>query len=307
MVQDLELACAAQAGDQDALAVLISQHMAGLRAVAIAILGYGDEADDAVQDAILIALSKFSQLRDVSAADAWLRAVVRNASRRRLLARRTIPVADMTEFVTGGELGPDKIMERAETADWVQHAVATLPIPIREMVVLRYFTAFSSYAQIAELCGVPISTVRKGLWGGRQALERALRTTTEAAYAGGAAAAEATRSEARATVEAILRADDEFERMVHDRFDPAALISVSGNRLGGPAAMIDLFCRMLTADVRLRYRDASASSGIMVWETEFINPPHDPDHCPPAMAWLFRVDDGRVRTLRLSYRHVELS
>ena len=30
-----------------------------------------------------------------------------------------------------------------------------------------------------------------------------------------------------------------------------------------------------------------------------VNPPDAPDHCPPAVAWLMSMKDGRVHQLRL--------
>jgi len=71
----IELARAAQSGDDAAFVLLIEEHMAGMRAVAIALLGYVDEADDVVQDAVLTALRRLPELRDPAAAGPWLRRV----------------------------------------------------------------------------------------------------------------------------------------------------------------------------------------------------------------------------------------
>ena len=43
-----------------------------MRAVAVALLGYGDAAEDAVQDAVLLALGHGHDLRDPYATGAWL-------------------------------------------------------------------------------------------------------------------------------------------------------------------------------------------------------------------------------------------
>ncbi len=48
---DEDLVPAAQLGDMTAFAVLVDRHRAGMRAAAIAVLGYGDDAEDVVQDA----------------------------------------------------------------------------------------------------------------------------------------------------------------------------------------------------------------------------------------------------------------
>ncbi len=79
--EDARLTRAAQAGDIAALGLLLEQHRAGMRAVALSILGPGPDADDAVQDATLIALCRIGDVRDPEAVGAWLRMIVRNQCR----------------------------------------------------------------------------------------------------------------------------------------------------------------------------------------------------------------------------------
>ena len=54
---DADLVVAAQHGDVEALGLLLARHKPTMRAVALSVLGYGPEAEDAVQDAALVALS----------------------------------------------------------------------------------------------------------------------------------------------------------------------------------------------------------------------------------------------------------
>ena len=105
----IELARAAQSGDDAAFVLLIEEHMAGMRAVAIALLGYVDEADDVVQDAVLTALRRLPELRDPAAAGPWLRAVVRNNCRMLLRSRRAVPVAEPEPLLPADAApGPDE-------------------------------------------------------------------------------------------------------------------------------------------------------------------------------------------------------
>jgi Sigma-70 region 2 len=53
---DAELARAAQGGDATSLGILLERHRAPLYAVALRMLGHGPHAEDAIQDAFLIAL-----------------------------------------------------------------------------------------------------------------------------------------------------------------------------------------------------------------------------------------------------------
>ncbi|HEV7973883.1 sigma-70 family RNA polymerase sigma factor [Amycolatopsis sp.] len=66
-----------------ALGLLLARHRPGMRAVALSLLGHGHDADDAVQDASLVALLRIGDVRDPAAVGPWLRMIVRNACRTR--------------------------------------------------------------------------------------------------------------------------------------------------------------------------------------------------------------------------------
>ncbi|MGH1553031.1 RNA polymerase sigma factor [Streptomyces sp. L7] len=65
---DEELTRRAQAGDTGALGLLLTRHQAPMRAVALSLLGYGPDAEDAVQDAALTALRRIGDVREPAAA-----------------------------------------------------------------------------------------------------------------------------------------------------------------------------------------------------------------------------------------------
>jgi DNA-directed RNA polymerase specialized sigma24 family protein len=56
VLSDAELVRTAQGGDAASLGILLERHRAPLYALALRFLGYGPDAQDAVQDAFLIAL-----------------------------------------------------------------------------------------------------------------------------------------------------------------------------------------------------------------------------------------------------------
>lgn len=55
----------------------------------------------------------------------------------------------------------------------------------------------------------------------------------------------------------------------------------------------------LEAGVRQRFVSAVASRDTTIWEMDLVNPPDKPGHCPPAVAWLMSMKDGRMHRLRL--------
>jgi RNA polymerase sigma factor (sigma-70 family) len=300
-LSDAALVPAARAGDAEAFALLVQQHAASLRAVAVHVLGYVDEVDDAVQDALLVALRSLPQLRDPAAVGPWLRSVVRSRCLMLVRARRDTPVADPGLLQPAdAALQPDAVLDRAATGDWVQQAVAELADPVREAVVLRYFSDWSSYRQIAQLCGVPEHTVRSRLRAGRRSLTAALERTAVTAHADAGRAAETSRSRAEETIAASL--GDEYAHVLRERYAPDATVLLPGRPPAGRAGLLTARDHTQGAGVGLRLRHAAASRDLMLWETDFLNPPGAPEHCPPAMAWLHTVHDGRTTRLRLAYR-----
>jgi RNA polymerase sigma factor (sigma-70 family) len=261
--------------------------------------------DDAVQDALLIALRKIPQLRDPAAVGPWLRATVRTSCLMLVRARRPTPLAEPELLLPPDTaLEPAAVLERRATSDWVQQAVSTLPDQVREAVVLRHFSDWSSYRQIAQLCGVPVDTVRSRLRDGRRALVTALQESATAAHSDAGRAAEDSRVEAETMIAAGLHED--YERAVHERFHPDATVLLPGKEPGGRTAILRARDYTQGAGVVLRLRHATASRGLMLWETDLLNPADDPDHCPPAMAWLHTVHEGRTTRLRFAYRQEPL-
>lgn len=92
---DTELVRAAQAGDVASLGALFGRHRAAMYAVALSMLGAGPDAEDAVQDAALIAIGRLGDLRDPGAAGAWLRGIVRNVCRALRRRDRWVPAVQL--------------------------------------------------------------------------------------------------------------------------------------------------------------------------------------------------------------------
>lgn len=179
---DAELVRGAQSGDQMSLGLLLDRHQAAMHAVALHVLGNGADAEDAVQDSVLMAMSKISELRDPAAVGGWLRAITWNCCLMRLRARHEVPLPRGLPLESR-ELTPEAVIDRHALRDWVWHAIEELSPPLRLTVMLRYFSDVSSYEQIAAACEVPIGTVRSRLSQARGKLASALAATADQAHA----------------------------------------------------------------------------------------------------------------------------
>ncbi|WP_432829105.1 RNA polymerase sigma factor [Dactylosporangium sp. CA-092794] len=299
-VPDEELVRAARAGDVAAFVMLTERHRAAMRATAVALLGYVDEVDDAMQDAMLLAFRRLPQLRDPASVGAWLKAIIRNVCRGWLRLQRPVPVAEPRLLLpSAGEPGPEETVDRGATRDWMWHALNALSTPIREAMVLRYFTRFSSYQHIAQLCGVGVDTVGGRLRDGRRALAGSLRESAGDAYASADAEAAWYRRQAE-HLDATLH-DGSHRRVIEDWCRPDMSVVVLGGLAGDRSTLLSQIETTSNAGVETRLHDAVGSRDVIVWEKDFLNPPDDPEHCPPRTAWLLRLRDGKVARLGIAY------
>ncbi|WP_062429753.1 RNA polymerase sigma factor [Herbidospora daliensis] len=292
---DAELVRAAVTGDVTGLGLLLSRHRAGMLAVALAVLGHSADAEDAVQDAMLVAVRRIDDLRDPDAAGPWLRAIVRNASRARLRTAAAVPLPELP----AREPTPEELLERRALRDWVWHAVNDLSEPVRLVALLRHFSDVTSYDQIAALCEVPVGTVRSRLSHARVKLAEALLTTADLAHDDAAALTLARRREAEEMLAAAQRGA--FADVVRDHWRPdAEFVGPGGERADDDRAFaIRGMEADLTAGVRQRLVDVVAGRDLTIWRADLISPPDAPGHCPPSLVWLHHLREGRVRRLRL--------
>jgi RNA polymerase sigma-70 factor (ECF subfamily) len=296
---DVDLVHAAQAGDVGALGALLARHRPALLAVAMSLVGYRPEAEDAVQEASLIALGRIGDLRDPAAAGAWLRTVVRNVCRRQYLSPTELPLGDgLAAALRSPEPDPAQLLERQATRDWVWHAVEELSPPLRLAVILRYFSGVTAYQDIADACGVPVGTVRSRLNEARGRLAQALLATADAAHGDARGLTEARRRYAEELLEAMRRGD--LASAFAASFSPD--VEVSGPP-GFQAKGYGPLVRQLEQDqedgVGNRLISVVASRDLAVWEFEMLSPPEDPHHCPPGAGWVLHLRSGWVERARL--------
>jgi RNA polymerase sigma-70 factor, ECF subfamily len=81
-------------GDRDAFEMIIRTYSRALFAIAYGILQNREEAEDAVQDALVKAWKSRWRVRDPEKFPAWLCMVTRHRARDAFRRRRTVPLSD---------------------------------------------------------------------------------------------------------------------------------------------------------------------------------------------------------------------
>ena len=140
------------------------------------------DAEDIVQEAALRAL-KALETTSVERPKAWFLAIVRNAAITWMARNRPKDIAyagdaaDLDALDPRlGEAAPDPeaALIALEDGEGLRRAIAALPAPLRETLVLRDVNGLS-YRDIAEATGAPIGTVMSRLARARSALAKRLK------------------------------------------------------------------------------------------------------------------------------------
>ena len=166
-------------------------HAEQLYRIALRLTGGPQAAEDLVQDTYLRAFRSWQSYKPGTNLAAWLATIMRNANLDELRRQSRRPVQEPLDddgdyylYNRLAESGPqpqDEVLARL-SGNAIVSAVGDLPPNFREVVVLVDVGDFS-YADAADILGIPIGTVMSRLYRGRRLLKRAL-----ADQAGGEAA-----------------------------------------------------------------------------------------------------------------------
>jgi RNA polymerase sigma-70 factor (ECF subfamily) len=147
---------------------LIAAEIPRLRRYARALLRHRDRADDLVQDTILRALEKNHLYERGTNLRAWLFSMMHNqyvnSVRRSARRGQTIVVEKVPLWSPAAQIASLELRD-------LENAIARLPEEQREALLLNGLEGMK-YEEIAEICNVPIGTVRSRISRGRQALRQ---------------------------------------------------------------------------------------------------------------------------------------
>jgi RNA polymerase sigma-70 factor (ECF subfamily) len=163
----------AQAGDHDAFSVLVRASFPRLYGVANLILRDPDRAQDAVQEALVLAWRHIGALRDADAWDAWLHRLTvracyrwaRQVRRRNLVELHVVPDPEP-------EPAGDFSLSVAER-DLIGRELGRLPIDQRAVMVLHFYLDLP-LTEAAEILDIPVGTVKSRLNRGLGALRTSM-------------------------------------------------------------------------------------------------------------------------------------
>ncbi|MBL4689447.1 MAG: RNA polymerase sigma factor [Nannocystaceae bacterium] len=170
---DVALAQRVVQGDAQAQALLLTQILPQLRAVARAILSNRADVDDAVQVALIRVLKGLATFRGDSTLVRWSRRVATHACLRlRQDNQRRLSVVELSAEPAEREAAP--ATENDGLPPEITVYLDRLPEKQREALVLRHVLGHS-VIEVATLVGVPVDTVKSRLLYARRAMRAMIR------------------------------------------------------------------------------------------------------------------------------------
>jgi RNA polymerase sigma-70 factor, ECF subfamily len=176
-VTDHELVERARDGDSSAFGELVVRHHRAALRAAMAALGSGSAADDAVQEAWVTARAKLAEYRGEASFRTWVLAIVwhKALDHRRSLVRwlhRQVSFDDAVAVAGGGTnvegrtftavssaISPEASLLHEELQRTVHRLIAALPSNLRDPLLLVASGEYT-YEEVASMLGRPVGTVK---------------------------------------------------------------------------------------------------------------------------------------------------
>ena len=187
---DAELARRVATGERDAFTMLMRRYNRSLYRAARSILRDDAEAEDALQDAYLLAFRAIGQYRADAKLGTWLtRIVVNEALARARRGRRRAEVIQLDgaaepgeeqNMTSGAHESPEDAAMRAQMRQLLEQSIDQLPDAFRTVFMLRAVEEMSG-EEVAACLDIPEATVRSRFFRARSLLRSALAQRVDVA------------------------------------------------------------------------------------------------------------------------------
>ena len=155
-------------GDVEAFGELVRRWERRIFALTYGMLGREEDARDATQETFLAAFRNLRGFRGEAKVSSWLHRIAVNqciSRQRRTKVRGESPLEDehAGSFMTPLANSPARVVEGRQETLAVRRAINSLPIELRQVVVMKEFEELT-FREIAEALDLPLSTVKSRLY-----------------------------------------------------------------------------------------------------------------------------------------------
>ncbi len=161
--EESRLVALAQKGDQNAFASLVAAYKGPLYNLALRMTGARAESEDIVQESFLRAYGALHRFNNNRRFYSWLYTICINAVRDFLRTRRYHAAqidATVLNAVPCNRPIPEQTFQHVEQSNTLLGAVETLPPPLREVIILRFFQELP-FSDVAAICGITENAAKK--------------------------------------------------------------------------------------------------------------------------------------------------
>lgn len=175
--REQDLVRRSKAGDREAFAALVAEHQRFVYNLALRALGSPPEAEDVAQETFVSAWLALPSFREQAQFQTWLYRIATNLCYKRLPSLQQELAALGEEKITDlpGEPDADPAarIEDSERRAFLHQQIDALPPRYKVLVALRYQRGLAC-EEIAAILGLPLGTVKTGLFRARARLRQAL-------------------------------------------------------------------------------------------------------------------------------------
>ncbi len=169
-------------GDAEAFGEIVQRWERRIFALAFGMLGREEDARDATQETFLAAFRNLRGFRGEAKVSSWLHRIAVNQciTRQRRARVRNESALDVEEeknsssFASPIRYSPARVTEGLERTTAVRRAVNSLPIELRQIVVMKEFEELT-FREIADALELPLSTVKSRLYTALRQLQMRLQ------------------------------------------------------------------------------------------------------------------------------------
>jgi RNA polymerase sigma-70 factor (ECF subfamily) len=169
-------------GDAEAFGEIVQRWERRIFALSFGMLGREEDARDATQETFLAAFQNLRAFRGEAKVSSWLHRIAVNQciTRQRRARVRNESALDVEEerdarnFSSPLRYSPARVVERRERTAAVRLAVNSLPIDLRQVVVMKEFEELT-FQEIADVLDLPLSTVKSRLYTALKQLQMRLQ------------------------------------------------------------------------------------------------------------------------------------
>ena len=283
---------------------LFEIHRPALYAKALMLLGYGDEAKDALHETFITAFSKIHQLKDPYKFSGWIHTILKNHCLLIHRDRKKNFSADhflqIKNHCIPTPSSVEDFLENQNLNSSLLEVIAQLEEKKRVVVLLRFYSEYSSYQEIAKILSVPIGTVRSRLALAKKELHATIsRLRTIDHYSDLKQRSEEYEEGIREAWTNFYRGD---RKGFLEYFDKNILIRFSsGKKDLGIKRWAEEWDIDLVTGVRFKPNYVINSGNLTIVEGPIINPPDKPDHCPPEGGFVFFHQKGAIYKTHVHY------